>query len=155
MLENLVLRDGFDSPVPRQTAHLHTKNEFGTYFRDSSRVPRRRPFLYLKLPYAIGSVPSLSGHAIGCRWRSLPRVHRHRASKPQISSERVLPWQVTLDQLICAALSHTHFCMKWSYRSTGIMLLQLFGLEKPYADESLEIWPSCPNVVFVKHPLNR
>ena len=37
------------------------------YVRDSSRVPRRRPFVYLKPPYAIGSVPSLSGHAIKLR----------------------------------------------------------------------------------------
>ena len=60
-------------------------------------------------PYAIGSVPSLSGHAIAYRWRSLPRVRRHRASKPQGSSERVLPWQITMDQLIFASLSHTHY----------------------------------------------
>ena len=60
-------------------------------------------------PYAIGSVPSLSGHAIAYRWRSLPRVRRHRASKPQGSSERVLPWQITMHQLIFAALSHTHY----------------------------------------------
>ena len=39
----------------------------------------------------------------------LPRVRRHRASKPQGSSERVLPWQVTMDQLIFAYLSHTHY----------------------------------------------
>ena len=78
-----------------------------TYGRDSSRVPRRRPFT--KPPYAIGSVPSLSGYEIAYRWRSLPRVRRHRASKPQDSSERVLPWQVTLDQLICASLSHIHY----------------------------------------------
>ena len=77
--------------------------------RDSSRVPRRRPFIYLKPPYAIESVPSLSGHAIAYRWRSLPRVRRHRASKPEGSSERVLPWQVTMDQLVYASLSHTHY----------------------------------------------
>ena len=108
--ENLVSRDGFGSPVPRQPAHLHTQAESGAYLRDSSRVPRRRPFrrpvIYLIPPYAIGSVPSLSGHAH--RWRSLPRVCRHRASKPQGSSERVLPWQVTKGQLVCASLSHTH-----------------------------------------------
>ena len=63
----------------------------------------------MKPPYAIGSVPSLSGHAIAYRWRSLPRVHRHRASKPQGSSERVLLWQITMDQLIFASLSHTHY----------------------------------------------
>ena len=93
--------------LPRQPAHVHTQAESGAYFRDSPRVPRRRPFM--KPPYAIGSVPSLSGHAIAYRWRSLARVRRHRASKPQGSSERVLPWQVTTDQLICASLSHTHY----------------------------------------------
>ena len=107
--ENLVSRDEFSRPVPRQPAHLHTQAESGAYLRDSSRVPRRRPFM--KPPYyAIGSVPSLSGHAIAYRWRSLPRVRRHRASKPQGSSERVLlPWQVTMDQLMFASLSHTHY----------------------------------------------
>ena len=107
--ENLVSRDGFGSPVPRQPAHLHTQAESGAYFRDSSRLPRRRPFIYLAPTYAIGSVPSLSGHTIAYRWHSLPRVHRHRASKRQGSSERVLPWQVTMDQLICVSLSHTHY----------------------------------------------
>ena len=63
----------------------------------------------MKPPYAIGSVPSLSGHAVAYRWRSLPRVRRHRASKPQGSSERVLPWQISMDQLIFASLSHTHY----------------------------------------------
>ena len=52
-------------------------------------------------------------HSLPCtntyRWRSLPRVRRHRASKPQGSSERVLPWQITMDQLIFASLSHTHY----------------------------------------------
>ena len=46
VLENLVSRDGFGSPVPRQPAHLHTQVESGAYLRDSSRVPRRRPFIY-------------------------------------------------------------------------------------------------------------
>ena len=45
--ENLVSRDGFGSPVPRQPAHLHTHAESGAYLRDSSRVPRRRPFIHL------------------------------------------------------------------------------------------------------------
>ena len=104
--DNLVSRDGFGSPVPRQPAHLYTQAESGAYLQDSSRVPRRRP--YMKPPYAIRSVPSLSGHAIAYRWRSLPRVRRHGASKPQGSSERVLPWQVITDQLIFTSLSHTH-----------------------------------------------
>ena len=45
--ENLVSRDGFGSPVPRQPAHLRTQAESGAYLRDSSRFPRRRPFIYL------------------------------------------------------------------------------------------------------------
>ena len=63
-----------------------------------------------KPSYAIGSVPSSSGDANAYRWRSLPRVRRYRASKPQGSFERVLPWQVTMDQSICTSLSHTHYC---------------------------------------------
>ena len=42
--ENLVSRAGFSRPVPRQPAHLHTQAESRAYLRDSSRVPRRRPF---------------------------------------------------------------------------------------------------------------
>ena len=105
--ENLVSRDGFSSPVPRQPAHVHTHAESGAFLRDCSRVPRRHPFM--KPPYATGSVPSVSGHAIAYRWRSLPSVRRHRASKPQGSFERLLPWQVTMDQLIFASLSHTNY----------------------------------------------
>ena len=45
--ENLVSRDGFGSPDPRQPAHLHTPVESGAYVRNSSRVPRRRPCNYL------------------------------------------------------------------------------------------------------------
>ena len=108
--ENLVSRDGFGCPVPRQPAHLHTQAESCAHFRDFSRVPRRRPFIHLLPPYAIGSVLSLSGHRIAYRWRSLPRVSRHEASKPQSSSERVLAWQVTMDQqlIFFASLSHNN-----------------------------------------------
>ena len=41
--ENLVSRDRFGSPIPRQPAHLHTQAESGAYLWDSSRVPRRHP----------------------------------------------------------------------------------------------------------------
>ena len=48
--ENLVSRDGFGSPVPRQPAHLHIiQTESGACIltRDSSQVPRPRPFIYI------------------------------------------------------------------------------------------------------------
>ena len=35
--ENLVSRDGFGSPVPRQPAHLYTQAESGAYLRDSPK----------------------------------------------------------------------------------------------------------------------
>ena len=56
--ENLVPRDGFGIPVPRQPAHLHTQAESGAYLRDFSRVPRRHPFM--KPPY---STPSGQGQS--------------------------------------------------------------------------------------------
>ena len=37
-------------------------------------------------PTATGSVPSLSGHEMAYRWRSLSRVRRHRASSLQVRS---------------------------------------------------------------------
>ena len=52
--ENLVSQDGFGSAVSRQPARLHTQAESGAYLRYSSRVPRRRLFIHLKPPYAIG-----------------------------------------------------------------------------------------------------
>ena len=105
--ENLVLRDGFGSPVPRQPAHLHTRAESGSYLRDSYRVPRRHPYIYFKPPYAIGSDPSLSGHAIPYRWRSLPRVRRHRASKLQGS--------FTNGCRLARSFSHTHYCRRYGF----------------------------------------
>ena len=65
-------------------------------------------FILNRHTYAIGSIQSSSGYAITYRWCSLPRDRRHRVSKPQGSSERVLPWQATMDQLIFASPFHTH-----------------------------------------------
>ena len=59
--ENLVSRNEFGSPVPRQPVHLLTQAESGAYLGDSSRVSRRRPFIYFKPPYTIRPVSSLSG----------------------------------------------------------------------------------------------
>ena len=100
---------------------LHTQAESGAYLRDSSRVPRRRPFVYLKPPYAIGSVTSLSGHAIAYRWRSLPRVRRYRASKPQSSSERVLPRQVSHHGPVNMRLSFPHPLLVYYWYEVGML----------------------------------
>ena len=59
--------------------------------QDSSRVPRRSPFIYFNRHRPSGQSPSLSGHAVAYRWSSLPRLRRYRASIPQGSSRRVVP----------------------------------------------------------------
>ena len=53
--EHLVSRDGFSRPVPRQPAHLHTQAESVAYLRDSSRVPRRRPFYETAIRHRVSS----------------------------------------------------------------------------------------------------
>ena len=86
--ENLVSRDGFSRPVPRQPAH-HSSYSAWIWCLLAGFLPisTEAPIYYwLKPPYAIGSVPSLSGRAIAYRWHSLRRVRRHRASRPQGSS---------------------------------------------------------------------
>ena len=117
--ENLVSRGGFRRRVPRQPAHLHTQAESGAYLRDSSRAPRQRLFIYLKPPYAIGSVSSLSGLAIAYRWRSLPRVRRHRASTPQGSSSNgcchFAGQQGSINVRLSFPTPPTIICMKWLY----------------------------------------
>ena len=70
--ENLVSRDGFGSLVPRQPAYLHTQAESGAYLRDSSRVPRRRPFIYLNCHTPSGQsrnyrVTQLHTDSVHCR----------------------------------------------------------------------------------------
>ena len=122
--ENLVSGDEFSRPVPRQPAHLHTQAESGAClsgFLPCSAVAS----IYLFNPtYAIGSVPSLSGRAIAYRWCSLPRVRRPRASKPQGSSEQALPWHITVDPIICASLSRTHYLYEVGMLKVPYILLQ-------------------------------
>ena len=129
--ENLVSRDGFGSPVPRQPARLYTQAESGAYLRGFLSSSAAVSIYLFKPPHAIRSVSSLSGHALAYRWRSQLRVRRHRASKPQDSSKQGLPWQVTMDQLICASRSHTHYwyevgILKVLHNSVKVMMSHVF-----------------------------
>ena len=102
--EDLVSRDGFSCPVPRVSLLiLHTRAESGAYSRDSSRVPRQRPFIYLKPSYTIGSVNGvmqLRTDGVYCR--------QSAGTGPVVL--KVVPvtgaasLQVTMDQLMCASL---------------------------------------------------
>ena len=66
--ENLVSRDGFGRPISRQPAHSIWCLLTG--FVPISAAASIYSFIP---PYAIGSVPGLSGDAFAYRWRSLRR----------------------------------------------------------------------------------
>ena len=107
--ENIVSRDGFGVPVLRQPAHLHTQAESGAYLRDCSRVPRRRPFIYLNRHTPSGQsrvhrVTQLRTDGIYCRESARTRPINVKKG----SSKRVLLSQVAMDQLIYAFLPHAH-----------------------------------------------
>ena len=66
--ENLVSRDGFSRPVPRQPANSPYILRLNLVFTHGIPSDFRAAPIYLyKQPYPIGSVPSLSGHAIAYR----------------------------------------------------------------------------------------
>ena len=68
--ENLLVsrEDGFGSHVPRQPAHLRA------YLRDSSRFPRRRPFIYLHSVDVVGCCFSHSAYWLSTRKKLLYTV---------------------------------------------------------------------------------
>ena len=96
-----------DSAIPSRVSLVitHTKQaESGAYSRDSSDF-LGGVHLFIP-PYAIGLVPSLSGHAIAYQWRrSLTRVHRYRAGIPQRNSNNGCCLCVATDQLMCASFA--------------------------------------------------
>ena len=81
------------------------------FFCPADHVPDWQPRVLLGMVEArsVNVKKTTTTTTIACRRRSLPRVRRHKASKPQGSSKRVLPWQVTMDQLICVPLSNKHY----------------------------------------------
>ena len=107
--ENLVSRDGFSRPVPRQPAHLHTQAESGAYLRDFSRVPRQRPFIYLNRHTPSGQsrvyrVTQLRTDGVHCR-ESAGTGPLNLKVVPNECCLGRSPW---MDPSICPSLSHTH-----------------------------------------------
>ena len=103
--DNLVSRDGFGSPVPRQPAHLHTQGESGAYLRDSSRVPRRRPFFYLHR-----HTPSGQSRVYLVTHLRTDGVHFRESAGTGPVNLKIVPNECCLGrspwgQLICACLS--------------------------------------------------
>ena len=131
--EHLVSRDGFGSPVTRQPAHVHNQAESCVYLRDPSQVSRRRLFIYLNrhtplVHSRVYRVTHLRTDGVHCR------EFAGRDRKPQGSSERVLPWPVTMDQLIWASLSHTHYGYE-----VGMLKVQAI-VAHPFYTESITLY---------------
>ena len=98
--------------------------------------------IFLPAPHTIGSVSSLSGHAIAYRLRSLSRVRWHRASSPQGSSSNGCCLCIPMDQMLlcsslfphpllvyseyCSVWSQTGRYMSWSWTGTGALALQIY-----------------------------
>ena len=82
---------------------------------------------FFMLPYAIESVPSLSGNTFAYRWRSLPKIRRQRAGQPQGGSSNGCCVCITMYQSMCASFSRTHYwyevgMLNVSEANTGIYL---------------------------------
>ena len=76
--------------------------------------------IFLPAPHTIGSIPSLSGHAITYRLRSLPRVRWHRASSPQGSSSNGCCLCITMDQmLLCSSRTHCWYTVSM-FKLSGV-----------------------------------
>ena len=103
--ENLISRDGFGSPAPRQPAHLHTQAGSGAYLQDSSRVVWWRLFIFLNR-----RTPSGQSGVYRVTQLRTDDIHCREPAGTGSANLKVVPnGCVTTDQLICASLSHTHY----------------------------------------------
>ena len=69
-IQNLVSRDGFGRPVPRQPANLHTQAESGAHLRDPPEFRGGVCVFFL---------PIRSGHQV--RWTYKPGSHRRKVTQ--------------------------------------------------------------------------
>ena len=100
--------------------------------------PDHRSGVHLfKLPHDIGSVPSLSGRAGAYRWRSLPRVRRHRASGPQGSSSNRCCLCITIDQLMCASLFPHPLTIQYTVYTIIYYYILLYTIIASIGDEGM------------------
>ena len=95
------------SPVPARVSLLilHTQAESGAYSRDSSRFPRRRPFIYLNRHTLLGQsrvyrVTQLRTNGVHCRESA--GTGAVVLEVVPVTGAAIL--QVTMDQLMCASL---------------------------------------------------
>ena len=106
--ENLVSRDGFGTPVPRQPAHLHARAESGAYLRDCSRVPRRRPFII----YLFRHTPSGQSRVYRVTQLRTDGVHCRESASTGPINLKVVPNECCLgrspwNMCVCVFSSHS------------------------------------------------
>ena len=115
------MRDGTAEPVSRDQILRHVRGQGNVHFPCSADHPQDWQ------PYPVDPYSAICDDHTNI----LPRVRRHRASKPQVISKRVLPWQVTMDKLIYASLSHTHF---WYALPAYSAPRQAVSIETPHSN---------------------
>ena len=131
--ENLVSRDGFNRPVPRQPAHLPTQAESGAYLRDFSRFPRRRSFIYLSRYPPSGQsrvyrVTRLRTDSVHCR----ESVRTGPVVLKVVPVTGAVILQVTMDQLMCASLfPHPLYTYIHTYIHTYIVYTYIHAPRRP------------------------
>ena len=147
--ENLVSRDGFRRPVPSRPASACSFSILRLNLVLTYGIPpdflRRRPFIYLKRHTASGQsqvyrVAQLRTDGVHCR-ESAGTGPVNLKAVP-VAGAVIL--QVTMDQLICTSLSHTHYwyevgILKVSVCAFGEELVtHCIGREKPL---SIRLFP--------------
>ena len=103
--ENLVSRDGFGNSVPRQPAHLRTQAESGAY----GIPPEFRGGVHLFILTAIRH--RVSPEVYRVTQLRTDGVHCRESAGRGPVNFKVVPneCEVTMDQLIYASFSHTHY----------------------------------------------
>ena len=105
--ENLVSRDGSSRPVPRQPAHLHTQSGgiwclLTGFLPSSAAAPIYETAIHTPSGQSrVYRVTQFRTDGVHCR----ESAGTGPVNLKQGSSERVLPWQITMNQLIFASLS--------------------------------------------------
>ena len=112
--ENSVSQDGFGNPVRRQPAHHHTQAESGTHLRDSPRVPRWRPIIFLSR-----HTPSDQSRVYRVTQLRTDGVHCRKSAGTGLIKLKVVSNGCCLDRSLwtnyCAPVFLTHpIGMKWT-----------------------------------------
>ena len=103
--DNLVTRDRFVRPSYPASAWSFSTLRLNLVLTHGVPTAFHGGVHLLTPPMVIGSVSSLSGHTIAYRWRSLPRVRRHKASSLQdISSNLCCNSGLARRTILCASL---------------------------------------------------